>query len=246
MEGEMSDPVGPDAPGGRVLLVDDDVALSHAVALALEAADYTVRTAPNGREGLRTLYDWQPDIVVLDVMMPQLDGWETCRRIREFSDVPILMLTGRAADGDVVKGLRGGADGYMPKPFTVAVLLARIDALLRRSRLAGVPPRARVVVTGDLRVDLTRREVSVGGRQIDLTPTEYRLLAALAARPGEIIEHRELLTQVWGPDCVDEDLYLKLYVRYLRQKIELDPSRPTRVLTRRGVGYYLAADRSDS
>ena len=223
----------------RILLIDDDASLTRVLALALEEGGYQVQVAGNGLDGLQRLYQWRPDLVILDVMMPRMDGWETCRRIRELSDVPILMLTAKGGEADELKGLRGGADLYMAKPFAVSVLLARVEALLRRSRLASPPARDHVVTAGDLRIDLARHEVTLAGQPIDLSPTEFRLLATLASRPGEVVPHRELLTQVWGPEYAGEDLYLKLYICYLRQKIETDPSHPRYVILKRGVGYYL-------
>ncbi len=224
----------------KVLVIDDDEALGKVVSLALEGAGYWVEVAQHGLEGLQKLYQWRPDLVILDVMMPRMDGWETCRRIREISNVPILMLTAKVGDANELKGLREGADVYMTKPFAVSVLVGRVEALLRRSRLgAEKAAKPAVVNCGDLRVDIARHEATLNGKTLDLTPTEFRLLAALAAKAGEVVSHRELLTQVWGPEYAGEDMYLKLYVRYLRQKIEKDPAHPVYIVTRRGVGYFL-------
>jgi two-component system KDP operon response regulator KdpE len=176
-------------------------------------------------------------------MMPRMDGWETCRRIRELSSVPIVMLTAKSALPDELKGLNIGADLYITKPFVIEVLIARVEALLRRSRLTADQPRRQTIVCGELTIDEAKHEVTLGDQIIDLSPTEFKLLAALAHRVGEVVTHRELLAQVWGPEYVDEDLYLKLYIRYLRQKIEADPSKPSYILTRRGVGYWLEDDK---
>jgi DNA-binding response OmpR family regulator len=224
----------------KILLVDDDPNLTKVVCLALTEAGYEVHIAANGVDGLHELYQWRPDLVMLDVMMPRMDGWETCRRIRELSAVPIVMLTAKSALPDEVKGLNIGADLYITKPFVIEVLIARIEALLRRSRLAMEQPRRQNIVCGELVIDEAKHEVVLAGRSIDLSPTEFKLLAALAQRAGEVVTHRELLAQVWGPEYVGEDLYLKLYIRYLRQKIEANPSNPTYILTRRGVGYCLS------
>ncbi len=225
----------------KVLVIDDDEALTKVVAVALEAAGYWVAVAQHGLEGLQKLFQWRPDLVILDVMMPRMDGWETCRRIREVSNVPILMLTAKVGDANELKGLREGADLYMTKPFAVSVLVGRVEALLRRSRLgAEMAAKPTVVTCGDLRVDIAKHEATLNGKVLDLTPTEFRLLAALAAKAGEVVAHRDLLTQVWGPEYAGEDMYLKLYVRYLRQKIEKDPARPAYIVTRRGVGYFLS------
>lgn len=228
----------------RVLLIDDDESLNAVVKLALEEANYEVSVAANGLEGLQRLFNWRPNLIVLDVMMPRMDGWETCRRIREVSDVPILMLTAKGGESNELRGLRAGVDLYVSKPFVVSLLVARVEALLRRSRLAAPEQKYQLVTTGDVTIDLAKHEVTRDGQKIDLSPTEFRLLSALASRVGEVMSHRELLSQVWGPEYVNEDLYLKLYVRYLRQKLERDPSRPCYVLTRRGVGYYLTDGKS--
>ena len=225
--------------GAKILLIDDDDSLPMVLEIALVQAGYKVQRARNGLEGLQYLYRWRPDLVVLDVTMPRMDGWETCGRIREVSDVLILMLTAKAGAENELKGLKGGADQYVTKPFLVSVLLARIEALLRRSRHSPEAAKPATVAVGDLKIDLARQEVSVEDRSVDLSPTEFRLLAALASRPNEVIPHQQLLTEVWGPEYAGESFYLKMYVRYLRQKIEDDPAHPRRIITRRGVGYYL-------
>lgn len=226
---------------GKLLLIDDDQNLTSMMKQVLEEEGYEVQVALNGMEGLRRLYQWRPDLVILDVVMPGMDGWSACQRIREVSEVPVLMLSIRDGDSNELKGLQVGADQYMSKPFSMAVLLARVEALLRRSRLtpSSVTHDATLAIR-DLRIDLAKHEVSLEGKQIDLSPTEFRLLVALAAKPGFVMTHKELLTRVWGPEYAEEDLYLKLYVRYLRQKIEKDPSDPRYILTKRGVGYYLS------
>ena len=223
----------------KILVTDDDPSLIRVVGMALEEAGYQVQFATNGLEALQQLYQWRPDLVILDVMMPKMDGWVTCQRIREVSDIPIMILTAKDGESNELNGLHVGADLYVTKPFTVSVLVARVEALLRRSRLGSGSPKQTVVTTGHLEIDLSKLEAKLDGKPIDLSPTEFRLLAALASRPGEVISHRELLTQVWGPEYVDEDLYLKLYVCYLRQKIEKAPSHPRYIITKRGVGYYL-------
>ena len=223
----------------KILVTDDDPSLTRVVGLALEEAGYQVQVARNGLEGLQRLYQWRPDLVILDLMMPRMDGWLTCQRIREVSDVPIMILTAKEGEHYELNGLQVGADLYVTKPFTLSVLVARVEALLRRSRLASGAPRQTSVRTGHLEIDLRKHEVRLDNHPVDLSPTEFRLLAALASRPGEVISHRELLTQVWGQEYVNEDLYLKLYICYLRQKIERDPSHPKYIITKRGVGYYL-------
>jgi two-component system KDP operon response regulator KdpE len=208
------------------------------VGMFLEREGYEVIQAANGKEGLRHLARSQPDLVLLDIMMPEVNGWETCRRIREISNVPIIMLTARSQEMDIVRGLKMGADDYVTKPFDLSELRARIRALLRRSREmrpeTTAPP---VLDDGWLRIDLNKREVTVNRKLVDLTPTEFRLLSALVQKAGCVLPHRQLLRQVWGPEYGDEIHYLKLYIRYLRQKLEKDPSNPRYLLTEWGVGY---------
>ncbi len=227
-----------------ILLADDDELLAEVARLALEEAGYDVTVARDGLEALKLVQQGQPDLVILDVMLPQMDGWEACLHMRETSDVPILMLTAKDEEGNKLRGLQGGADIYMTKPFDLAVLVAQVGALLRRSRLAAGLPKHVEVAVGDLRVDLPRQQVTRAGQPIELTPTEFRLLATLASRAGEVVPHQELLTQVWGPEYLEEEAYLKLYVWYLRQKVEEDPSHPRYILTKRGRGYYLTANGS--
>lgn len=229
----------------KVLLADDEQSLTGVVAPVLEDAGYGVKVASNGVEALGRLYQWQPDLVILDVMMPEMDGWETCRRIRAVSDVPVLILTAKGGEANELQALQEGADHFMPKPFSLPVLLARVQALLERRRTAREAPRTPVVEVGDLRVDLIRREATLCEQIVDLSPTEFRLLAALAARAGQVVPRRELLSEVWGPEYADEETYLKLYIWYLRLKLEEDTANPRYILTRRGTGYYLRAG-SDS
>jgi len=228
-----------DQVGAKILLIDDDPSLPGMVRQALEQVGHELRTAGDGLEGLKALYQWRPDLVILDITMPRMDGWETCERIREVADIPIMMLTGMTGAGNEMRGLRDGADLYMTKPFALSVLVARVEALLRRSHMATAGPRQTVISIGDLQLDLAKHSATQAGKPIDLSPTEYRLLKALASTPGQVVSHHELLTTVWGPEYADQDSYLKLYIHYLRQKIEKDPTRPEYLVTRRGVGYYL-------
>jgi two-component system KDP operon response regulator KdpE len=171
-------------------------------------------------------------------MMPEVDGWETCRRIREISSVPIIMLTAKSQELDIVRGLEMGADDYVTKPFDLSELKARIQSLLRRAK--DLTPEAKspsVVDDGWLYIDLGKRVIKKNGQPVDLTPTEFRLLVALVQKVGCVIPHRQLLRQVWGPEYSEEVHYLKLYIRYLRQKLEKDPSDPQYLLTEWGVGY---------
>lgn len=219
-----------------ILIIDDDAALAKIVQINLEREGYSTVVASSGVEGLQKAYSNQPNLVILDIMMPGMDGWVTCRRLREISDVPIIMLTARGMEADVVKGLELGADDYIVKPFGTKVLLARIHALLRRTD-ASATKKPPIYSDGELTVDFVKRVVMVRSERVDLTPTEFKLLSNFVQNEGRVLPHSYLLTQVWGPEYVDEVNYLKLYVRYLRQKIEKDPSNPEYILTEWGVGY---------
>ncbi|RMF27642.1 MAG: DNA-binding response regulator [Chloroflexi bacterium] len=222
----------------KLLLIDDSEEIQALVGLFLEKEGYQVVRARNGKEGLRKLAHEKPDLILLDIMMPEVDGWETCRQVREISNIPIIMLTAKGQERDIVRGLEMGADDYVTKPFDLTELRARIRALLRRAtEMSPEDSRPKLFDDGYLRVDLERRLVTIEGKAVDLTPTEYRLLAALVQQAGRVIPHRQLLKQVWGPEYGDEVHYLKLYVRYLRQKLEKDPSHPYYILTEWGVGY---------
>jgi two-component system KDP operon response regulator KdpE len=205
----------------------------------LEQRNYRVVVASNGRDGLQKAYQVRPDLVILDIMMPGMDGWEVCRRLRELSNLPIVMLTARSLKGDVVKGLEAGADDYLTKPFSAAELDARIQAVLRRSnnKNGSNNSRSSFYSNGYLSIDFDRRIVTVHGKRVDLTPTEFKLLSCLVRNEGRVLPHRYLLTEVWGPEYADEVDYVKLYIRYLRLKLEENPSDPAYILTEWGVGY---------
>jgi two-component system KDP operon response regulator KdpE len=207
--------------------------------LQLEQRNYRVVVASNGRDGLQKAYQVRPDLVILDIMMPGMDGWEVCRRLRELSNLPIVMLTARSLKGDVVKGLEAGADDYLTKPFSAAELDARIQAVLRRSnnKNGSNNSRSSFYSNGYLSIDFDRRIVTVHGKRVDLTPTEFKLLSCLVRNEGRVLPHRYLLTEVWGPEYADEVDYVKLYIRYLRLKLEENPSDPAYILTEWGVGY---------
>jgi len=224
----------------RVLLVDDEPDLLRAVRLYLEDQGYVVFTAENGREALDQVRTKLPDLVVLDVRMPDLDGFETLERLREGSNVPVIMLTVQGEERDKVRGLRLGADDYVTKPFSQRELAARIAAVLRRAEQPAHVPKTEIVVDDYLRIDFDRNEVWAGDTQVSLTPTEYRLLYHLASNPGRVMTFESLLTKVWGWEYRDEDHYVRLYVSYLRQKLEPDPSKPRYILTEKGLGYRFA------
>jgi DNA-binding response OmpR family regulator len=223
-----------------LLIVDDDPQLIRLVKANLESSDYRVLTAPDGPAALSILDIEAPDLVVLDIMLPGMDGYGLCQRIREISSVPIIMLTAKVEDVDKVKGLKLGADDYVTKPFNVQELLARIEAVLRRADSPSDSRTRRTLTYGDLRVDFVRRRVSVGDKEVPLTLTEYKLLSELVANAGRIMMHRELLTRVWGPEYQDESEYLRAYVRHLRAKIEEDPHEPKYILSKPGIGYLFS------
>ncbi|MBN1583992.1 MAG: response regulator transcription factor [Anaerolineae bacterium] len=221
----------------RILVIDDDAKLTHLLDIFLSKNGYDISVANLGRDGLQLAYKLHPDLVILDVMMPGMDGWTTCERLREVSDVPIIMLTARGTEEDIVGGLERGADDYIVKPFRVAELLARIKAVLRRKSGATDIEDLQVFSNGELTINYSKREVTVRGEMVNLTPTEYDLLVCLARNQGRVLPREMLLSQVWGDEYVEATQYLKLYIRYLRQKLEKDPSHPEFILTEWGVGY---------
>jgi DNA-binding response OmpR family regulator len=231
----------------KVLVIDDDVEVAGLVKVWLEKHDFEVTIALDGASGLRLLYQLRPDLVVLDVAMPRMDGWEVCRRIRELDDVPIIMLTAKAEMTSRVRGFDLGADDYVIKPFELPELLARVRAILRRVRAFRAEDEAdQVFREGDLIVNLAAHQVTVAGRAVDLSPTEFRLLAFLIQNRGRVVSHSQILTNVWGPEYRDQVAYVKLYIRYLREKVELDPSSPRLITTERGFGYRFAGPPSSS
>jgi DNA-binding response OmpR family regulator len=229
------------ASRAKLLLIDDDSTLVKALEIYLTRLEYEVHCASNGAEGLRSLYDLRPDLVVLDVMMPQLDGWETCHRIRDISTVPIIMLTAKGQETDRVKGLRMGADDYVPKPFSLKELEARIDAVLRRARRDDPDKNKTPYVADDLVVDPQRWEARLCGQRLDLTSTELRLLVYLTDNAGRVLSHQQILREIWGAEYEDNLDYTKLFVWRLRRKIEPDPAKPKYILTERGIGYRMVS-----
>lgn len=226
------------APSKKILLIEDDVGLAEFIQYQIQHEGYDVTIAHHGLDGLRLAHEWQPDLIILDIMMPEMDGWTVCQRLREMSNVPIIFTTALGAERDVVRGLEMGADDYLIKPFGPKELKARIQAVLRRHD--STKPTRAPYRNGPLYVDMERRDVSLGGCDIVLTPMEFKLLACLIANEDKVLTHSHLLSQVWGPAYQSERQYLKLYVWYLRQKLEEDPTHPKLILTERGVGYRLA------
>jgi two-component system KDP operon response regulator KdpE len=233
--------------GKRILIVDDEPRMRHFVRMNLELEGFRVSEASDGLEALRRVREEMPDLVVLDVEMPRLDGLETLAEIRRTSPVPVIMLTVRADEGDRIHGLDLGADDYVTKPFSARELVSRINAVLRRVQLSAPPEqtRNRVQIDERLTVDFDRREVLVNDEPIKLRPTEYRLLQHFVQNAGWILTHEQLLSKVWGPEYVDDNQLLRLYVTYLRKKIEPDPSNPRYIFNERGVGYRFVDFRRD-
>ena len=228
----------------RILLVDDEPRLLDSVRMNLELEGFEVYEAHDGQEALERVRKLLPDLVVLDVMMPRMDGFETLTELRRFSTVPVIMLTVKADDSDVIYGLERGADDYVAKPFSQGVLLSRIRAVLRRAESGSAPASSEIVVDDNLKLDFDRHEVYVRGKLVQLRPTEFRLLYHLATNPGVVLTHETLLSRVWGPEYRDASHYVRLYINYLRQKIEDDPANPKYILTERGVGYKFVDYRS--
>jgi two-component system KDP operon response regulator KdpE len=222
-----------------ILVIDDDKLTSRVISDQLTKDGYIVHIAPDGQEGLRQMYAHRPDLIILDLMMPKMDGWTTCRRIREVSNVPIIMLTAKDRPQDIIRGLDEGADEYVTKPFEVAVLGARVRAVLRRVALPPTsPPREEVAYSDDyLTFNPVDRRVIVDGELVKLTPTEFNLLALLIKNAGRVLTYRRLLEQVWGWEYIDDVDYLRVYIWHLRRKLEPEPKNPRYVLTEHGVGY---------
>jgi two-component system, OmpR family, KDP operon response regulator KdpE len=223
----------------KILVVDDEPAILRALSTALRAREYRVLTAPTGEAALEAMALETPDLVVLDLGLDDIDGVEVCRRIREWSDVPILVLSAEGAEHRKVAALDEGADDYVTKPFSMPELLARIRVALRHRR-QGTPVDTAVLEVGDLRVDMAHRLVTVGERAVELTPKEFAFLALLARWPGRVLTHRAILQEVWGPEYGTESQYLRVYASQLRKKLADDPARP-RLVTEPGVGYRLVA-----
>ncbi|MBI2759905.1 MAG: response regulator transcription factor [Chloroflexi bacterium] len=223
----------------RVVVVDDDPLILRLVRMHLDKAGFKVLTAMDGEQGLDLVGTEQPDLVILDLMLPKIDGYEVCRRIREFSLVPVVMLTAKGEQVDKLRGFEMGADDYLTKPFAPQELLARVQAVLRRSQQGAPPAAASVIQCGDITIDLVRRRVTSRGEVVKLTPTEFKLLQQLALNVGKVLSHTDLLTKVWGPEYRDDRDYLWAYIRHLRRKLEPDPDRPIHILSEPGVGYVM-------
>ena len=227
----------PNFAGMRILVVDDEKRMVDLIRMNLELEGFQVLEATNGVAALDQVRKHIPELIILDIMMPQLDGFKVLRMLREFSNVPVILLTAKGEEEDKVRGLELGADDYVTKPFGARELISRVKAVLRRTQSTVEPGEAVIHVDDRLSVDFNKREVIVEGQRIKLRPTEYRLLYHLMENAGWTVPHEQLLAKVWGYEYRDETHYVRLYVNYLREKIEADPSNPKYILTERGIGY---------
>ncbi|MFQ3567303.1 MAG: response regulator transcription factor [Aggregatilineales bacterium] len=220
----------------KILVIDDEETTLSIIGILLERRGFEVIKAVNAEDGLRKAYRYQPDLVLLDIMMPDMDGWEVCKRLREMSDVPIVFLTARSDVKDVVRGLEIGADDYIAKPFENEELVARIRANLRRAPKPNMNEEL-VFNGGEFRINFMNREVRVRNELKHLTPKEFNLLGVLVRNAGRVVPRNELVAEAWGEEYTDAIDSLKLYIHYLRQKLEHDAEHPEYILTSRGVGY---------
>lgn len=223
--------------GIKVLIIDDDEKLRVLMEHSFITAGAEAKTAIDGKVGLREFYEFKPDLVILDVLMPNMDGWETCKSIRLLSDVPIIMLTALGQDKDIVKGLDAGADDYMIKPFSVKVLVARAKAAVRRANTPVTTKKAIIYSDGHLTINLDEYSVLISAEHIKLTATEFRLLAYMLENAGRVVSFKQILENVWGWEYVDDLSYSRVYIWHLRQKIEPDPKNPIYLINVQGIGY---------
>ena len=226
----------------RVLLVEDELPIRKFVGAALEGADFQIDSVGTAQQALQHAAQQPPDVVILDLGLPDMDGQDVIRRLREWLTAPIIVLSARDEDQQKIAALDNGADDYLTKPFSTGELLARIRVALRHSSRAGGDVGCTIFECADLKVDLAARRITVKGRQVHLTPIEYKILATLIKFAGKVLTHRQLLREVWGPDQVQETHYLRVFMTNLRRKIEVDPARPRYLLTEQGVGYRLVSE----
>ncbi|HSN73724.1 MAG TPA: response regulator transcription factor [Anaerolineae bacterium] len=223
----------------KILVVDDEPKLVRLVREVLTATGYQVSAAGSGKAAIEMVAIEQPDLVLLDILLPPgPDGYDVCRRIREFSDIPVIMLTAKAQEADMLHGFDAGADDYLTKPFSAKELVARVKAVLRRTKRSG-ETESTTVSCGGMEIDLARCMAKVNGEPVALTRTEYALLRQLALHPNRVLLHQDLLAAVWGAEYLDDVDYLRAYIRYLRRKLEPDPAKPQYIVTSAGIGYML-------
>jgi len=221
----------------RILVVDDELSIIKFLRATLKAENYEALAAMDGAEALQTIEMELPDLVILDIMMPKVDGFEVCRRLREWSQIPIIMLSARGDEGDKVKCLELGADDYVTKPFGASELVARVKAVLRRTEAAHVIPTQPSFTSGDIKINFVERRVTVAEREVKLTPTEYKLLQELVLNVNKVLTHSMLLGKVWGPDYGEEREYLRVFIGRLRRQLEPKPENPQYIISIPGVGY---------
>ncbi len=229
-------------PAPNILVIEDDPPIQKFLRVTLESQGYRIVEAETGKSGLVQAATCQPDIVVLDLGLPDMEGLDLLKELRQWSKTPVIVVSARGKEQDKVAALDAGADDYLTKPFSVGELLARVRVSLRHSAATNAERGEPVFTTGELRVDLLHRQVFVGEHEVHLTPNEFRLLVAMVKHAGMVLTHRQLLHEVWGPGSGNESHYLRVYMNQLRQKLEPDPSRPRYLLTEPGVGYRLAGE----
>jgi len=225
---------------GKILVVDDDTEFLELTRTWLQNGGYEVVTAGDGLSGLRHVYSSRPNLVLLDANMPGVDGWDVCRRIRDICETPVIMVTVNGRTSDILRGFGLGIDDYITKPVNFPELVARVGAILRRSRQDDATEEPSTFHEGALEVDWKSHQVYLEGHRVKLSPTEFRLLSCLIKNRGWIVTHEQLLEKAWGPNYIGDRSFVKLYIRYLRKKLERDPAHPKFILTERGVGYRFA------
>jgi two-component system, OmpR family, KDP operon response regulator KdpE len=230
------------SPAPTILVIEDDPPIQKFLRLTLTSQGYQIVESVTGKDGLLQAASRQPDLVILDLGLPDIDGIEVVKQLREWSAVPVIVVSARGKEQDKIVALDAGADDYLTKPFSVGELMARVRVSLRHASAVRADTGDPVFTVGELRVDLLHRRVTVGEREVHLTPNEFKLLTALVKHAGMVLTHRQLLKEVWGPGSGNETHYLRVYMNQLRQKLEPDPARPKYLLTEPGIGYRLLAD----